>query len=246
MRRPLRFLTLLALSAWAGCAPEGPTAFVTFNIPPSATCVYSPTETDVFIPTGRYDISGAVRASKPNTPTTCAHPYFMHLLVNSFLRANTDSTLGRAEPNILQLDRAEVHLMDLQKRTILFGGTGGSEQLFNPFLVTTNNSLSPASSSTAASVGIASIEAIPVAYAPYLAGAFVGQQILAEVQIFGTTTGDVDIDFKPFVYPIEICDGCLRRCFMDDLQMDRERVTDDEICDDNAGADGRFCVDDAC
>lgn len=244
MRRPLRLLTVSALLCFAACAPEGPSAFVTFNVKPGSTCAYSTDTTGAdSIPTGKYDISGALRSVADAESTTCARPYFVHLLVNSFLRANSDSTLGRAEPNILQIDRAEVKLMDLQKRTIVFGDA--KEQLYNPFLVTTNNSLQPAAS-TAASTGLATVEAIPVAYAEFLNPMFVGQQILAEIQIFGTTTGDVDIDFKPFVYPIEICNGCLRKCLGELNGQDRTAVIKEGECDDNAGADNRYCIDDAC
>ena len=243
MRHRLRLLTLFALTGLAACAPEGPSAFVTFNLKPPATCVFTRDASSIALPTGLYDISGALKAADnddPQTVTDCARPYYVHLQVNSFLRSNSDAMLGRAEPNILQLDRAEVRLMDLQKRTIVFGS--GANQLFNPFLVTTNDTLTPASD-TSASLGIATVEAIPVAYASFLK-MFTGQQILAEVQIFGSTTGDVDIDFKPFVYPIEICKDCLRRC-VDSLD-DPDSFTKDDECNDNAGADGRACVDTKC
>jgi hypothetical protein len=246
MRCRLRLLTLLAVSSIGACAPEGPTAFVTFNVKPDEDCTYSKDSADGnAIPTGRYDIlrSGSASAKSEG----CVRPYFVHLLVNSFLRANSDATLGRAEPNILQLDRAEVRLMDIQKRTIIFGD-GQDTPLFNPFLVTTNNSLQPSSNGKAATTGIATIEAIPVAYAEFLDDPmFENQQILAEVQIFGTTTGDVDIDLKPFIYPIEICRGCLNRCLSSLTAMGKNP---DELtsgaCVDMAGADGRYCIDDGC
>jgi hypothetical protein len=246
MRRRLRLLSLLAVTLLGACAPEGPSAFVTFNVKPDETCMYSKESDDGnAIPTGKYDI---LRGGSVTTKSDgCLRPYFVHLLVNSFLRANSDATLGRAEPNILQLDHAEVRLMDIQKRTIVFGD-GSDKPLFNPFLVTTNNSLQPAASTKAATTGIATVEAIPVAYADFLDDPmFENQQILAEIQIFGTTTGDVNIDFKPFVYPIEICRGCLNRCLSALTAMGKSPMDlTDGFCADNAGADGRYCIDDGC
>lgn len=240
MRRPWQLLTLLALTGLAACAPEGPSAFVTFNVKPDAQCGFGSDSTDS-IPTGKYDIWGAGQSISDPDSTNCGRPYFVHLLVNSFLRANSDTALGRAEPNILQLDRAQVTLTDLEKNILIFDG--GKQP--NPFLVTTNNTLQPASGN-GASTGVATVEAIPLAYADFLSD-FVNQQILAEIQIYGTTTGDVNIDLKPFVYPIEICDGCLTKCNAELVaaKIDRDDIVNGQ-CDDNAGADGRYCIDELC
>jgi hypothetical protein len=240
MRRGLRLLTVLALYVFASCAPEGPGAFVTFNLPPSVDCTYSVATTEFYIPTGLYDVY-------PGDRNGCANrSYFVHLQVNSYLRPNSDATLGRAEPNILQLGHAEVRLMDIGRNRIVFGE--GSDALANPFSVTTNNSLPP-STGDEASTGIATVEAIPSAYASFFNNEmFLNQQILAEIQIFGTTTGDVDIDFKPFVYPIEICSKCLVRCLNRDItamMLERDDLVGDE-CDDDSGADGRYCIDQGC
>jgi hypothetical protein len=239
MRPASTALPLLALLLWlGGCAPEGPSAFVTFNLMPNSQCVYSPDiGVNNFFPIGLYDISPGFTAEE-----NCKSPYFVHLLVNSFLRPNTSGRLGRAEPNILQIHSAEVHLMDIMRVPLRFE----EGALPNPFRVTTNNSLFPATGSTP-STGVAAIEVIPSDYAPYLADMFVDAQILAEIQIFGTTTGDVDIEFKPFLYPILICDGCLTVCQGD---IDGETLTMEDVikgqCDDNSSADGRYCIDPGC
>lgn len=237
---PRVFVLLFAL-ALSACAPEGPTAFVTFNVEPDQSCTTSPDiGANRFIPIGLFDVSDGAKA---NT-TGCRDSYVLNLLVNSYLRSNSDETLGRAEPNILQINSAEVRLMALDRRTIVFNR--GDQVLPNPFLVTTNNSLEPANGDTATK-GIAAVEAIPIAYAQQLEG-FDGKQILAEVQIFGTTTGDTDIDFKPFVYPINICVGCASICLMEDvtdLKLEPEDIYGDS-CPDNRGADGRVCIDIDC
>lgn len=242
MRHALpRFSALLIALALSACAPEGPTAFVTFNLMPDQSCVVSPeVGANFFLPIGQFDVSNGAMG---NT-TGCRDSYVLNLLVNSYLRSNADATLGRAEPNILQIHSAEVRLMSLDRRTIVFNRE--SQVLPNPFLVTTNNSLQPTSGETA-STGIAAVEAIPIAYAAQL-DRFDGKQILAEIQIFGTTTGDTDIDFKPFVYPINICVGCLSVCLDRDVlenMLDPEDLYGD-TCPDNAGADGRVCIDPDC
>jgi hypothetical protein len=242
MRRGLSlFLFCLLTMAFGACAPEGPSAFVTFNLVPDSSCTYTPTTGgNKYFDHGLYDIAPGGKAGADG----CDSPYRVHLLVNSFLKPNADTMLGRAEPNILQLHSAEVKLMTLQRETLVFDEE--DPPLPNPFLVTTNNSLFPAMGSTPSS-GIAAVEVIPSAYAPYLSD-YVGKQVLAEIQILGTTTGDVDVEFKPWSYAIEICDGCLSRCAAElsgDGALKREDFAMDE-CDDNSGQDGRICWDPGC
>ena len=117
MGRALRVSIPLLLLFVSACAPEGPTAFVTFNVPPSNDCVYMPSQSgDLFIPRGLFDISEGGRSDSDY----CARSYNMNLQVNSFLRSSQDEGLGRAEPNILQLHSAEVTLMTLEKVIIHF------------------------------------------------------------------------------------------------------------------------------
>lgn len=235
MRSSFRFVPWTAACLLAACAPEGPSGFVTYNIAPDSECTYSPESESLFIPQGLYDISSGI------SDDYCDAPYIMHLLVNGFLRPNADINQGRAEPNVLQLHSAEVRLMDISRATLLFDRA--DPPLPNPFLVTTSNVLFPTTSSSP-SMAIAAVEVIPTAYAPFLAD---HTQILAEVQIFGTTTGDVDVDLKPFVYTIQICDGCLTYCrgdFGDEASM--EDIYGEDVCIDNSGSDGRRCIDFGC
>lgn len=235
-RLPLWIAPLLLTA----CAPEGPTGFVTGHLLPDEECVYSSEAgSNPFTPQGVYDVSSGFNGADGN----CDAPYKLRLLVNSFLRPNTDVGIGRAEPNVLLLESAEVRLMDISRATISFDR--GENPLPNPFLVTTNGSLFP-SDGDEPSRTVAFVETIPSAYAEQL-DTFDGLQILAEVQIFGTTTGDVDVDLKPFTYTIQICDGCLTVCggciTADDSPDD---IYGEGVCRDNASADGRVCVDTAC
>ena len=232
-----RVLTALVL-VLTSCAPEGPSAYISFNVPPDSNCVTSPSS-EFFISQGTYDIA---RGGLSNSDS-CANSYSMRLLVNSNLRTNQDRDLGRSEPNILMLHSAEVKLKTIDGETLDFG-----DSLPNPFTTTTANSIEPTSGSDP-SVGIAVVEAIPVAYSDYL-GALTGSTIIAEVQIFGTTTGDVDIDMRPFNFPIRICDGCLTMCQFEDI-LNRDLTLDDVLMGDCpsrsiSGQDGRVCIDPDC
>jgi hypothetical protein len=222
----------------AACAPEGSSAYVTFNVPPDGSCIVNPTP-DVFIASGLYDVGAADAKSD-----FCKNPYFVHLLVNSNLKANARDSTGRAEPNVLQIMEADVRLTDKDKQTLNFKTKDNTTDATrpNPFRVQTANSLRP-SSSTEPSMGIVSIEAIPTAYAEKLTG-YDGDKVLVEIQIFGTTTGDVDIDFKPFVFPVSICRGCLTKCLKAVTATNEDPYG--EACKDNSAQDGRVCVDPTC
>jgi len=238
MGRSTYLIFTLTVCSLGACAPEGPTAFITQNIAPDQTCVVSPDAMGSLIqPSGSYDIA-------PGKKGACKNPYRVNLLVNSNLRANPSEALGRPDPNTLQLMRAKVTLMLLNGSIINFNGDGDNSRP-NPFLTKTANSL-PSSSGTMPSTGIATVEVIPASYAEKLdSDAVLGGNIEAEIQIFGTTVGDVDIDLAPFKYTIEICKGCMTMCVSKLVDVTREDVVGDR-CDDDSGNDGRVCFDPDC
>lgn len=241
MRRQLAVVTMLSLAA--SCAEEGPSAYIDFNLVPDEQCVLSPSGDVSFYGVGLYDIADGGQTGA----TGCRHSYFLNLRVNSALRANRDEPLGRAEPNVLQINEVEVKLLDAATGGTIDFTTGGVS-LPNPFLVTTTISLDP-SDDAEPSRNVATIEAIPAAYAPLLRGNWAGGQIIAEIQMFGTTLGDVDVDFKPYFYPIQICDGCLSMCLRADIldnSLTPDDVVNEDMCRDNRGADGRICIDSGC
>jgi hypothetical protein len=215
------------------CAPEGSSAYVTFNVPPDETCLVQPSP-DIFIPSGLFDIGAADAKSD-----YCKNPYFMNLLINSNLKANARDSTGRAEPNVLQIMEADVRLADKDKQTLPFNKTTNGPALPNPFRVQTANSLQP-STGTEPSMGIVSVEAIPTAYAARLTSY---DKVLVEITIYGTTTGNVSIELKPFLFPVSICRGCLTKC------LGKVLATEDPYgnkCKDDSAQDGRVCVDPGC
>lgn len=242
----LRLLLVSAVIALAltGCSPEGPSAYVDANIQPDSECVAQPGSTDsvVRIPSGVYDI--ATNAGGPgNNSTNCENPYSMALRLNSQLRATADMELGRAEPNVLQINEAIVTLRDRTGALLVIGNGDG---LPNPFQVTTNTSVRPTDNEDP-SLAIVFVDAIPVPYAEFLDD-FIDDKILVEVQLLGRTLGDVEFELRPFVYPVRVCLGCRTICGLPSDPVNEEFVEDElaDSCQDNSGFDGRYCFDRAC
>lgn len=228
---PLTLLSLISLLV--GCAPEGSSAFVTKNLSVNSDCTAQ--TDDLGLPTGKYDVTGPDAGSG-----ACVNSYFMNLLVNSNLKANANAPTGRAEPNVLLITYADIRLMDKNQATLNFKDA----KLPNPYRVRTASSLDPSTSDIAVTT-IVPIEAIPKAYTGRLAN-YKNDSILIEVTLGGTTTGDVDVDFRPFLFPVSICTGCLSRC-MNSFSSDKEIATlNADKCNDNFGQDDRYCIDPDC
>lgn len=230
--------TLCFASLLAACAPEGTSAYVSKNLILDSNCKVNVDDTEGWA-VGSYDIAGSTNMRS----VACQKSYYMHLVVNSTLKANANEATGRAEPNVLQITEAEVSLLDIEQQALItFDSKSG--ELPNPFRVKSNITLEPTSTTDPAK-GAVPIETIPVGYASGLTD-YVNKQILAEVTIFGTTIGDVDVDFRPFTFPIYICQGCLTLC-ADAIETGATKsdIYGDE-CDDNGGQDGRVCVNPNC
>ena len=209
-------------------------AFVTQNLAPDSQCIIEASEAATVLPSGLYDIASANYAGSTRP---CPGSYRVALLVNSCLTG---------ADNILQIHSAEVRLKlregGTNDPTIRFDRNGNV--LPNPFRVDSNSSIFPVSEAEQPSSSVAFVEAIPNAYAEQLDD-FTGQQLLAEITMFGTTTGDRDIELPTFVYPIDICDSCLMACQSSFPGLSSEEIHGDS-CPDNAAADGRICVDPDC
>jgi len=121
-----------------------------------------------------------------------------------------------------------VALQTLDRQTILFSQL--DPPLPNPFTATAG-----IAATSAGDRGVVlSVELIPTAYAEQLEH-FDGTQLFAEVHV---------AHVGQYVYPIEICDGCLTTCRSELTDETTEQL--DEQCRDDAGADGRLCVDPDC
>jgi hypothetical protein len=210
-----------------GCGPNG--AFVSANVAPDQDCILN-AQGSPQLPIGLFDVSSGFHGEDG----TCGTGYRVNLLAYSCLQGANDT---------LQLHSAEILLKVASGETILFDRL--DPPLPNPFLAVGNSTIFPMRDD-APSSGIITVEAIPAAYAAQLDD-FDGQQVYAEIRVYGTTVGDSDVDLDPFRYPIEICDGCLTLC----AGAIPPEATLDEIygegaCRDNAGADDRVCIDGSC
>ncbi|HTL36027.1 MAG TPA: hypothetical protein VL326_23010, partial [Kofleriaceae bacterium] len=176
---------------------------------------------------GLYDI--APNAGAPDS-TGCAHGYRLRLKISN------------NEPGVLQLSGARVELMTIDHETLVFELDGGTQP--NPFTFESSQTVSPATDRKP-TTAIFEVEAVRAAHAPMLTD-FDKKQILAEITVLGTDADDKPIAFRPFLYPIDICDRCLTMC---GSRLTPEQTREDFAmgqCDDNAGADGRICFDPDC
>lgn len=212
-----------------GCGPNG--AFTSAVLAPDSECVISPD--NATIPIGQFDVSWGFGDSGTGGP--CSNrEYVVPLLVYSCLQGVDDT---------LQIHSVEVALRDESNAIIQFDRS--DQPLPNPFLVTSNATVFPMRGSTPRA-GAAFVEVIPSAYADQLDG-FDGMKVLADVQLFGTTLGDTDVDLASFRFPIEICVGCLTVCAASfDADVSLDEVYGEGVCRDDAGGDGRICVDTSC
>jgi hypothetical protein len=235
---PVVFVSLLGLAA---CAPAGSSAYVTANAAVTGDCATSDT---LYQATGIYDV-----LSKGSEKKNCVAPYQLNLVINSNLQTNSDVSVGRAEPNTLLVTYGDVRLMDKSEATLGFKTKDNLDDPArpNPFRVRTAVSIA-ATDSDDPSKGTVQLNAIPSTYADQLRG-FAGDSILVEVQLYGTTTGDVDVDFPPFVYPLTICSDCRSTCKGDPKWVaEPGDLTDLNAgeCEDNRPQDNRWCVDPDC
>lgn len=229
-------LGMIAMTAACllACAPEGPAAIVVGSMIPDDECVVSADST--FLLKGSYDVSAGVRDQ-------CNSSYNMALLVNSYLIRRGSPTGSpptlRAEPNVLRITEASVELLQVNGVRFPFNMT--TPALPNPFSVTTF-AMVPPSELEDPGAGIALVEVIPSFYAPQLmqlAGR--GGTVVAAITLFGETTGGVEVELAEYRIPIQLCNGCLTVC-REDLDLTQLEDLVEGTCNDNASADGRYCI----
>ena len=129
-------------------------------------------------------------------------------------------------------------MLSLDDEPIVFDRSG--DLLPNPFELTVAGRVDGETGQ-----GVVQVNAIPPDYAVQLAE-FVDGEIVIVVSLEGRTIDDRRIGTQSFRFPVRICDGCLTLCIG---QMPPQTLIADVIgdaCGDNAGADGRICIDPDC
>jgi len=233
---PVVFVSLLGLAA---CAPAGSSAYVSANVPLNTDCTINETQA---ISAGLWDA-----LPRGTDKQSCIRPYRMSLVINSNLIANTNPAIGRVEPNALLVKYADVRLMDKSEATIGFRARNNTVPP-NPYRVYTSAIIKP-SMGDEPSTGWVEVDAIPSLYADQIGEAYEGDSILVELQLAGETTGNVEVDFPPFLYPLAICRDCKSVCLSDpQFAGDPAALTElnEGRCNDNRAQDDRTCVDSGC
>ena len=202
-------------------------AFISGNIKPDSACGYSPdgpqTQSGLFdiAPGGSSDLIGG------DETQNCDQPYALFLLVES------------QGDELALFQQAEVTLLSASSDKIAFAGEGTT--LPNPLELTVAGRVDGETGQ-----GIVQVNAIPPHYAPQLQS-FIDDEIVIEVSLEGRTISGRAIGTQSFRIPVRICYGCLTLCgsAIEDQMLVPDDVIGDE-CGDNAGADGRVCIDTDC
>lgn len=176
---------------------------------------------------GVFDIAG----NGNGVEDFCRKPYMLTLRVQNL-----------ASESVL-VTKAEVLLLSIDDKVLVFGDNAG--RLPNPFALSVTGSV-PAADDSKSALGAIVVEALPVSYAPFLTQ-FANKEMAVRVKLSGETLSGAPVHSNAFEYRVTICDGCMDVCQgeLDAAKMTREDAIGD-ACDDNAGADGRLCIDPDC
>jgi hypothetical protein len=137
-----------------------------------------------------------------------ASSYVVYPLVGNQLLAKGDARQSKAETNRVQIEGAEIELVEPSGASL--GGIGG---LPNPYTVIASGTIDPTSSADA-TYNFTAVELMPPvfvqAYRRTLAAAGIGasRTIHARIKVFGKTLGGTEVETGIFTYPINVCYGC--------------------------------------
>ncbi len=194
MRTYARLGMISCLLSLVGCVDDNVSVFVTGNLAPTIEdtgCSYDPASTALILQ-GTLDVGGA-------------RNYVVHPRVTNQLQRR--GAIGRGETNGVFINRAEVTLTNQEGALIDLGG------LPNPFSVPLTVYVPAAASADAPGVGTGVLELIPPDYAVSLPIPPGGSTLLlASVRLVGQTQGEIDIETGEWLYPINVCNGCLLAC----------------------------------
>jgi len=207
------------------CVDDPPTIVVDYAISLSDDCVAT-VNSETKIAVGNYD-------------ARCGKGYYVFLRVLSYLLARSDVTRPRTEVNVIQMDTAEINLLD---------SSGAAIDGLPAFSIPIEGTIHPGDEKEPGA-GVVQVEIIPSTYGEMMRG-LDGEKLVAAIKLYGTTAGDVDVESKTFNFPFNVCDGCLTWITHNALGEDVCRFSDleeqavyDELegCQRNQGYDGSVC-----
>lgn len=131
-------------------------------------------------------------------------------VTNQLLNLSNNGTSGvpTADPNVIQPYEAEIELRDTAGAPFALGA------LPNPFRVPVGGQLIESSDGTQPGQGLAAVEVIPAVYADAFLGS-AGTTVVASITLIGRTAGDAEVVALEYIWPIQICSGCLQSCQLD-------------------------------
>lgn len=182
-----------ALLALSGCAPGNPGLIVGGVIEPDEACMVN--EAGFRLVRGTLDTTAA-RISYTINP----------LLYSQLINLSSMSAPPRADPNTINLVRAEVELRDLNGAPFALSGP-------NPYSVPATGLVLSAMIGAMGmpALGWGTAEIIPPAYGEDLRGIEEGT-VVAAVRVVGITAGGAELVSPEFLWPIDLCAGCLFSC----------------------------------
>lgn len=200
------------------CVDQSPELVIYNASPVDDSCMGKPIET-VFLARGKYDVF-------------CGNNYSVWFEVWSYLIERGDIEKPRAETNLVKLERAEVQVM-----------TADGAEIIPRFSDSITGTVLPGKADEPGKT-VVLIDIIP-AQEQVLAAIdrFIDQKIVANIKVFGTTSGDVDVESAEFQFPIVICDTCftvlVNSCVFTDTEI--QRAEEAGGCQSGNGYDGDLC-----
>jgi len=203
------FALAAALSGLAGCAPSNPAVQIEGILPLDAVCVATPGE--VFALQPRLDTSASsrdatVQAGPGATPTAIRPAGIQYIAIMQVANAITNTAARyplMANPNSWQAEEAEVELRGIDGLPLNLPG------LPSRFRVPTVGFVASGTGSESGR-GVVPVEVIPSVYGDALAGQT--GTILVATKLTGSTAGGSTQTTGEYVFPLQLCDGCLFRC----------------------------------
>jgi hypothetical protein len=184
-------------------------------------------QTDHLIGNGMFDIAHNPSGGSSTQSEYCSNPYTMNLVVDSM------------SDDLILFDEAAVTLRDVETGDMI-AFDALSKQLPNPYKVLASGRIA-----RGAEEGVVPVAVIPSNYRDQF-DAFVGRGISVEVRLSGVARSGGRVSTQAFRFPVMICKGCLTHCSSDFPEGSSDTDIYGDSCIDNAGADGRICVDPAC
>lgn len=201
MRRSLLSLALTSALA-AGCAPGNPGLVVSNVIDPDDQCVYA--IGGIARTIGYFDVG------VPNNSYEAAFRF-----LNQLMNLSQSGVAGfppMADPNVIQVQALEVEIRDIGNRPLAFFDGA------NPFTVPVGGVAVPSGDGMQAGEGLGFAQIIPPVYAADL-GEVAGTDamIVVSVRAIGRTAGGAEVVSDEFIFPVQLCSGCLSVCLTDDM-----------------------------